>query len=67
MRIESLSPTLVRSLLAALPKVAPGFPRIGEEPLRRLRDLYRARFRQCMAVIGGEKAPDAAVDRKSVV
>ena len=28
--------------------------RIGEEPLRRLRDLYRARFRQCMAVIGGE-------------
>lgn len=33
MRIESLSPTLVRSLLAALPKGAPGFPRIGEEPL----------------------------------
>ena len=24
--------------------------RIGEEPLRRLRDLYRARFRQCVAV-----------------
>ncbi len=34
--------------------------RIGEEPLRRLRDLYRARFRQCVAVIGGEKAPDVA-------
>ena len=32
MRIDSLSPTLARSLLAALPKVAPGFPRIGEEP-----------------------------------
>lgn len=32
MRIESLSPMLARSLLAALPKVAPGFPRIGEEP-----------------------------------
>ena len=33
--------------------------RIDEEPLRRLRELYRARFRQCMAVLGGEKAPDA--------
>ena len=32
MRIENLSPMLARSLLAALPKVAPGFPRIGEEP-----------------------------------
>jgi hypothetical protein len=31
-RIDSLSPLLARSLLAALPKVAPGFPRIGEEP-----------------------------------
>ena len=29
--------------------------RVGEEPLRRLRDLYRARFRQCVAVIGGER------------
>jgi CPA1 family monovalent cation:H+ antiporter len=38
--------------------------RIGEEPLRRLRDLYRARFRQCMAVIGGEKPPDAAADQR---
>ena len=32
--------------------------RISEEALRRLRDLYQARFRQCMAVLGGEKAPD---------
>jgi len=31
-RIDGLSPILARSLLAALPKVAPGFPRIGEEP-----------------------------------
>jgi Na+/H+ antiporter len=38
--------------------------RVGEEPLRRLRDLYRARFRQCMAVIGGEKAPDAAAEQR---
>lgn len=28
--------------------------RIGEERLRRMRELYRARFRRCMAVIGGE-------------
>ena len=38
--------------------------RIGEEPLRRLRDLYRARFRQCVAVIGGEKAPDALQEQR---
>jgi CPA1 family monovalent cation:H+ antiporter len=38
--------------------------RIGEEPLRRLRDLYRARFRQCMAVIGGEKPPDASAEQR---
>jgi Na+/H+ antiporter len=38
--------------------------RVGDEPLRRLRDLYRARFRQCMAVIGGEKAPDVLADQR---
>ncbi len=38
--------------------------RIGEEPLRRLRDLYRARFRQCVAVIGGEKAPDVMQEQR---
>jgi Na+/H+ antiporter len=38
--------------------------RIGEEPLRRLRDLYRARFRQCVAVLGGEKAPDAMQEQR---
>jgi monovalent cation/hydrogen antiporter len=38
--------------------------RVAEEPLRRLRDLYRARFQQCMAVIGGEKAPEAAADQR---
>ncbi|MET0307302.1 MAG: flagellar assembly protein FliX [Sphingomonas sp.] len=32
MRIENLSPMLARSLLAALPKVVTGFPKIGEEP-----------------------------------
>ena len=37
---------------------------MGEEPLRRLRDLYRARFRQCMAVIGGEKTPDALAEQR---
>ena len=38
--------------------------RIGEEPLRRLRDLYRARFQQCVAVIGGEKTPDVMADQR---
>ena len=38
--------------------------RIGDEPLRRLRDLYRARFRQCVAVIGGEKTPDALQEQR---
>ena len=38
--------------------------RIEEEPLRRLRDLYRARFRQCVAVIGGEKAPDVLHEQR---
>jgi Na+/H+ antiporter len=28
--------------------------RIGEERLRRMRELYRARFRRCMTVIGGD-------------
>jgi Na+/H+ antiporter len=38
--------------------------RISEEALRRLRELYRARFRQCMAIIGGEKAPDAFEEQR---
>jgi len=38
--------------------------RVGEEPLRRLRDLYRARFRQCVAVLGGEKAPEAVNEQR---
>jgi CPA1 family monovalent cation:H+ antiporter len=38
--------------------------RIDEEPLRRLRDLYRSRFRQCMAIIGGEKPPDALEEQR---
>lgn len=37
---------------------------ISEEALRRLRDLYRARFRQCMAIIGGEKPPDALQEQR---
>jgi len=28
---------------------------VDEESLRRLRELYRARFRQCLAVLGGER------------
>lgn len=30
--------------------------RIGEERLRRMRELYRARFRRCVAVVGGDGA-----------
>ena len=37
---------------------------IADEPLRRLRDLYRAGFRQCVAVLGGEKAPDVAAEQR---
>jgi NhaP-type Na+/H+ or K+/H+ antiporter len=33
--------------------------RITEERLRRMRELYRARFRRCMAVIGGEGGEEA--------
>jgi len=32
----------------------------GEEQLRRLRELYRARFRRCQAVIGGDGSGSAA-------
>ena len=38
--------------------------RISDEALRRLRDLYQARFRQCMAVLGGEKAPDVLQEQR---
>jgi CPA1 family monovalent cation:H+ antiporter len=38
--------------------------RAGEEPLRRLRELYRARFRQCVAVLGGEQHSDAAREER---
>ncbi len=34
--------------------------RVDDEPLRRMRDLYRARFRQCMAILGNE--PSDAID-----
>ena len=38
--------------------------RISEEALRRLRDVYQARFRQCMAILAGEKAPDAFAEQR---
>ena len=38
--------------------------RISDEALRRLRELYQARFRQCMAILGGEKAPDALEEQR---
>ena len=38
--------------------------RVDEEPLRRMRDLYRARFRQCVAVLGGEQHGEAALEER---
>jgi monovalent cation/hydrogen antiporter len=38
--------------------------RISEEPLRRLRELYQARFRQCTAILAGEKAPDVFQEQR---
>ncbi len=38
--------------------------RLSEEALRRLRDVYQARFRQCMAILAGEKAPDAFAEQR---
>jgi len=37
---------------------------IAAEPLRRLRELYRARFKQCVAVLGGEKTPDVLQEQR---
>ncbi|HET7590414.1 MAG TPA: Na+/H+ antiporter [Solirubrobacterales bacterium] len=38
--------------------------RASEEQLRRLRDLYRARFRMCQAVLGGEDPESAAREQR---
>jgi len=38
--------------------------RISEERLRRMRELYRARFRRCMAVIGGESEEARVASRE---
>jgi monovalent cation/hydrogen antiporter len=39
---------------------------IGEERLRRMRELYRARFRRCMAVIGGDGDEARAASREPI-
>lgn len=38
--------------------------RAGEPQLKRLRDLYRARFRMCQAVLGGEDPETAAREQR---
>ncbi len=40
--------------------------RISEERLRRMRELYRARFRRCMAVIGGDDEEARAASREPI-
>jgi monovalent cation/hydrogen antiporter len=40
--------------------------RAGEAQLKRLRDLYRSRFRMCQAVLGGED-PDVAAREQRIV
>ena len=40
--------------------------RIGEERLRRMRELYRARFRRCMAIIGGDGDEARAAAREPI-
>jgi CPA1 family monovalent cation:H+ antiporter len=40
--------------------------RITEERLRRMRELYRARFRRCMAVIGGDGEEARAASREPI-
>lgn len=38
--------------------------RITEERLRRMRELHRARFRRCMAVVGSDSEQERAVSRE---
>lgn len=40
--------------------------RITDERLRRMRELYRARFRRCMAVIGGDSEEARAASREPI-
>lgn len=40
--------------------------RITEERLRRMRELYRARFRRCMAIIGGDGEEARAASREPI-
>jgi Na+/H+ antiporter len=40
--------------------------RITDERLRRMRELYRARFRRCMAVIGGDGEDARAASREPI-
>jgi CPA1 family monovalent cation:H+ antiporter len=43
-----------------------GEERISEERLRRMRELYRARFRRCMAIIGGDDDDARAASREPI-
>lgn len=67
MRIDNLTPLMARSLLAALPKAAPGFPVAGEEAVPRPVPMQGAGTNQpvpSVAMLVTLAAADPAIERR---
>ncbi len=67
MRIDNLTPLMARSLLAALPKAAPGFPVAGEETVARPVPMQGAATNQpvpSVAMLVTLAAADPAIERR---
>ena len=67
MRIDNLTPLMARSLLAALPKAAPGFPIAGEEPTVRPAPMQGTGTNQpvpSVAMLVTLAAADPAIERR---
>ncbi|KRC79060.1 flagellar assembly protein FliX [Sphingomonas sp. Root241] len=67
MRIDNLTPLMARSLLAALPKAAPGFPIAGDEPTVRAAPMQGAATNQpvpSVAMLVTLAAADPAIERR---
>lgn len=67
MRIDNLTPLMARSLLAALPKAAPGFPVAEEEALARPVPMQGAATSQpvpSVAMLVTLAAADPAIERR---